>query len=573
MSASIVAIYSGAARPEIFGTTPGRTGFRRAAWEGPAQVTETGIVGDELADPRRLGRANHAVYLFNQVHYAFFEQVLNKSLPGACFAENLTYEGPDETEFRIGDRLAVGDVILRITTPRVPCYKLRHFLDAPQGFPAAFSATGKTGFYASVEQTGEVRTGDALCLIGTDPRNATVAELNEALTGFTLDPALVGRVLASPDLLPGAADQIRERMARFRPELSVQPLSGRIVGHALLAPDTAAIDIEVLNGQTPEWAPGQFITLGHSAGAGALYRCYSLISGPTASDPATPFSIAVRASEGTTRETSLSRRLVDGEVLGEGVTVYPPSGEFLLSDDCTVPRVYIAGGIGITPILAHLRALFRTTVSPKVHLVYVARTGEVAVFAEELAQMAAASEEFSFELWLTAEVGTASRHGRPDFADLVRNLPDPAEVYVCGPVAMIEELRRAYGATGRPNARLHFEMFEPPATDGEAAVDSAKIRIAGTGVEGLWTTEDGTLLNWVETRTGFRPPAACRSGLCRTCEATLDQGVVVYPSGIAAPAPGRVLLCCGRPGSGTLEVGLPAGTACSRTLEEQETPA
>lgn len=569
MPARITAVYSGAARIEDFGAITGQTGYRRSAWDGPAPVTAFGIVGDELADSRRLGRANHAVYLFNRSHYAVFGWVLKRDLPPAAFAENLAYEGPDETEFRIGDRLAVGDVILRITTPRVPCYKLRHFLDAPQGFPAMFSASGKTGFYASVERAGEIRAGDALRLVGTDARNATVAELNEILTGFTLDPALVERVLDSPDLLPGAAELIRERMARYRPELANHPLAGRIVRQHPVTQDTALVEIEISGGTAPGWKPGQFITLGHGAGAEALYRCYSLISGPSAEDPAAPYAIAVRAGAGASPDTSLSKRLVSGGMTGAGVTIYPPSGDFLLPGEITAPHVYIAGGIGITPVLAHLRALAGVAALPDLHLVYVARSREAAVFAEELAQIASTRREITFELWLTAEHGG----DRPDLAGLVEGLPEGAEIYVCGPLGMIEEVRRVYGSGGRPPARLHFELFDPPAAGEDAAMaDSADIRIAGTGIAAPWEPSDGSLLDWMLSRTGFRPPAACRSGLCRTCETALEKGVVVYPPGITVPGPGRVLLCCGRPGSAHVEVGLPAGTARIGAPDEQETP-
>lgn len=574
MSATIVGIYSGGIRLEDFGWSAGETGYRRESRKGSVLITTTGIAGDELADSRKLGRENHALYLFNRAHYAVFEERLGQHLEESAFAENITYQGPDETELRIGDLLAIGEVVLKITTPRVPCYKLRHFLGAPQGFPAEFSATGKTGFYASVESTGNIRVGAEILRIKTDRRNATVAELNEALAGFEMDPALVTRVLESPDLLPGAADIIRERLARYRPSLAAAPLTGRIASRKIIATDTAELTIEMPEGTMPDWQPGQFITIGHGQGGSVLYRCYSLISGPSAKAPGSPYVIAVRSGVDGSRGSSLSRRLVLDDVTGDSITVFPPSGQFLLPENQEAPLLYIAGGIGITPILAHLRAQYSQARAQDIRLIYVARSQPSAAFDNELFRMAQSQQGFDYELWLTGEDQPTlphHRHGRPDLARQIEALSDQTETYVCGPVSMIEQVRRAHAAASRPNAHLHFELFEALTAEGaEASAEHADIRIAGTEAAGSWTRESGTLLNWIETNTGFRPPASCRSGLCRTCEAALDQGVVVYPDGISAPGPGRVLLCCGRPGSATIEVGLPAGTLHNRRPEKEE---
>jgi ferredoxin-NADP reductase/MOSC domain-containing protein YiiM len=577
MSATIVGIFSGGIRLEDFGWSTGKTGYRRESKDGEVAITKTGIAGDDLADSRRLGREIHALYLFNRAHYDTFEERLGRHLEMSAFAENITYDGPDETELRVGDLLAADDVVLKITTPRIPCFKLRHFLGAPQGFPAEFSATGKTGFYTSVERTGSIRVGTELRRIKTDRRNVTIAELNEAMAGFTMDPALVTRVLGSPDLLPGAAEIIRERMARYRPDLAAAPLTGRIADRRIIAADTAEISIELPEGAAPAWQPGQFITIGHRQAETVLYRCYSLISGPSPKKPRAPFQVAVRPGLDATPATSLSHRLVHDDVAGDGVTVFPPSGDFLPPQGQQAPRLYIAGGIGITPILAHLRALALHRIAADIRLIYVARGVDSAVFDDELTRLAQSQIGFDYELWLTGVDQAALPHhrsGRPDLAKRIDALSDQTEIYVCGPVSMIEQVRKAYAVTDRPNTRLHFELFEAPAAEGaSASAESADIRISGTEFFGHWTRKDGTLLDWIEMKTDFRPPAACRSGLCRTCETTLEKGVVVYPQGISAPEPGRVLLCCGRPGSPTIEVGLPAGTHHNRTSDKKERTA
>ena len=577
MTYRIIGVYSGRSRPAVFESEERNTAYQRSAWDGPAPVTVNGIEDDELADSRRLGRRNHALYLFSRAHYQTFGKMLGRELPEAAFAENIAYDGPDETELRIGDVLSVGDVTVRITTPRVPCYKLRHFLNAPQGFPPQFSATGKTGFYVSVLNTGLIRAGDEIQRISTDAANVTVAELNEAMTGFTLEPDLIERVLGSPDLLPGAAEIIRERIARYRPEIAVGPGQGRITNRTNLSPDTAVIEIHLEDSRKPDWQPGQFITLGLPDSSGSCgYRCYSLIAGPSAANPDAPYSVAVRATDSADPDASVSTRLVRSDVIGREVVVYPPSGDFTLPDGLVSQIVFLAGGIGITPILSQLRSLLKGPPGPDVLLIYVSKTQESAVFADELARLAASRDDFEFELWLTGGSGYQGpeyQKGRPDIDSLIQRTSESSHIYVCGPIGMIEAARQSFAATGRPNTSLHFELFEAPPRDGDTKTpEMARIILSGADIDAEWVPGDGTLLEWIEAHSAFRPPAACRSGLCRTCQTTLDKGTVVYPAGIASPEPGSVLLCCARPSSEIVEVGLPAGTERRLAPEKQELP-
>ncbi|GAB5374137.1 MAG: hypothetical protein AcusKO_05990 [Acuticoccus sp.] len=110
--------------------------------------------------------------------------------------------------------------------------------------------------------------------------------------------------------------------------------------------------------------------------------------------------------------------------------------------------------------------------------------------------------------------------------------------------------------------RIHYELFDARGAGGEsaAAVATVTVRLPDAGIAGEWARADGSLLDWIVARSPYRPPAACRSGLCRTCMATLAQGAVAYPAGIAAPGHGRVLLCCAQPASDDVAITLPAGT-------------
>ena len=89
----------------------------------------------------------------------------------------MTTEGILESDLWIGDRLIIGDVILQVTEPRHPCFKL----NAKLGFSHASKVmiqSGFSGFYLRVVQTGQLCAGDPIALVA-GPREVALAWLNE----------------------------------------------------------------------------------------------------------------------------------------------------------------------------------------------------------------------------------------------------------------------------------------------------------------------------------------------------------------------------------------------------------
>jgi ferredoxin-NADP reductase/MOSC domain-containing protein YiiM len=560
MTAKILSLMTGRLRREIFASGPRESGYVRDGTHPCLRLTRTGPEGDEIADPRGLGRENHALYLFNDAHRAFFAKMLGRDLVPGSFGENVLYEGPDETQMRIGDILTLGACEVQLTTSRIPCFKLRHYLGVDQGFPAKFSATGRTGVYARVLREGVVHAEDAISVAQSDPANATISELNTVLTRFDAAPETVARVLASPDLLPDAATLITKRLALYQPELLAGPVATQVSGWTRLSDDTAVLEIDAAGAAGFDWRPGQFVTLGVADANGTWrYRCYSLISGP----PEGRLTVAVRRDVGADPAISVSAQIVGGDMTGANVKIYQPAGDFL-APEIGEKRLYIAGGIGITPILSHLRALPEYTGTS---VLYIACDADAAVFDVELRD-ASRQGKFAYELHLT------SGAGRPDLDARLRAADPEAQVFVCGPIGLIRQVRTLWASLGRPNARLHFELFEPEvAQDDDNSVAQSSVDIPALGISGQWRREHGSLLDWIETETLLRPPAACRSGLCRTCLAMLEQGTVRYPVGIVPPGGSGVLLCCARPASGAVSIRLPEDTPTEtpQTTTQKET--
>lgn len=570
MKNQVVDVFSGGIRTENFKSGVLPTGYLRSEVDGAIEVTKSGINGDELALKRALGRENHALYLFNSAHYAFYEEHLGRRIQPGMFAENITYAGQDETELRIGDVLKIGTVTIALTTPRVPCFKLSHFLQAQQSFPTFFSETGKTGAYARVIETGELKAGDAITLVSTNTENATISELNEALTGFSFDPDVIDKVLASPDLLPHAAKIICDRIDVFSSgSVGLSSVPAVIQGRSQIAHNTSTI--KIWTSSEMSWQPGHFISIGIKGSDGAKHhRCYSLINCEATRTGGTELEIAVRNDAKSQEQLSISSHLVEGAIDGLDIDLYPPSGDFTPPKGKTTPRLYIAGGIGITPILAHLR--FLKDDAPT-RLIYICRNRDAAVFLEEIDAIANKKRNLQFELWLTRDdhLDGASL-GRPDLKEIFGRLEASTETFVCGPVGLIEAAKQLHNEAGRDAGKLHYELFELPKMSigtQDPAIESQLI-IEPKHLVGKWTTQGQTLLDWIEANTPYRPPAACRSGLCRTCQAQLEVGTVTYPAGINPPAHGKVLLCCARPVTDQLVIRLPesAMTAIHRSKAE-----
>lgn len=148
--------------------------------KGNVLVSHQGLAGDQQVDLKNHGGEHKAVYAFSKNHYDYWRKTLNK--PELCFGqfgENLTISDLDEASLCIGDRLQMGDCILEITQPRVPCFKLGIALDLAE-MPKLFVQHGATGIYFRVIKTGRISNNDAVKRIYHHPTQLSVQTLFKA---------------------------------------------------------------------------------------------------------------------------------------------------------------------------------------------------------------------------------------------------------------------------------------------------------------------------------------------------------------------------------------------------------
>jgi phthalate 4,5-dioxygenase reductase component len=252
-------------------------------------------------------------------------------------------------------------------------------------------------------------------------------------------------------------------------------------------------------GELPEFLPGAHISVRAPNG---LIRKYSLCNDPGERDR---FVIAVlREPNGRGGSTSM----VDDVKAGDEILVTAPRNDFPLVVS-PAGYTFIAGGIGITPILSMMRYL-KSNAGPKFRLYYCTRAKENTAFHDELS-----APEFRGQVVMHHDGGDLG-----NVLDLWPVLENPkGHVYCCGPRRLMDSVR---DMTGHWNAsQVHFEAF----SDAEVHKPTdrpfrVKLARAGAVVE---VPADKTILETIRA-AGHDAPSSCESGTCGTCKTKLLAG-------------------------------------------------
>ena len=225
-------------------------------------------------------------------------------------------------------------------------------------------------------------------------------------------------------------------------------------------------------------------------------RSYSLTGAP---DPHA-WRIAVKRMDDGRGGSMAMWRLTAGDRL----MVSEPQNFFPL--DLTAPGyLLVAGGIGITPLVGiaqRLAAHARSTGVP-VRMLYGARS------ADELVFEAALHNAFD---GLPDALQTFTGRAPIDFAREIAALAPRAQLYTCGPVPMLEAIKRAWGTAGRPIADLRFETF---GSSGRLPTQPFRLKLPRHGVD-IIVPSDTTLMDALE-QAGVPMIYDCRRGECGLC--------------------------------------------------------
>jgi phthalate 4,5-dioxygenase reductase subunit len=254
-------------------------------------------------------------------------------------------------------------------------------------------------------------------------------------------------------------------------------------------------------GELPAFTPGAHLQVRVPGGE---LRRYSLANAPEETDR---YVIAVKR-EASGRGGSIS--LVDQTKEGDTLLVSAPRNDFELAGNPT-SYLFIAGGIGITPIRSMMQHLMNTGGKP-FKLIYLSRSPEMTAFRDELTAPQ-----------MRGKVTVHHDHGDPDRSlDLWPLLEKPkgAHLYCCGPRPLMEAVRDMTGHWS--TAAVHFEDFGAGKAARAAEDHPFLVRLAKRGD----TVEIPAGKSILETLrdTGCQIPSSCESGTCGSCRVGLVAG-------------------------------------------------
>lgn len=207
----LISVNVGRPREVIWKETQVSTAIFKSPVEGPVELKRLNLRGDEQADLSVHGGPNKAIYGYPSEHYAYWHRELPQAdLPWGAFGENLTTEGLFEDSLHIGDRLRIGSAILRVTQPRVPCYKLTIRFDRDDMIKR-FIRSNTSGFYFAVVEEGQLAAGDNIEIVHRDPAAISVSDINHLYYKKSHSEDLLQRVVHLEALPEDWRDYLRQR--------------------------------------------------------------------------------------------------------------------------------------------------------------------------------------------------------------------------------------------------------------------------------------------------------------------------------------------------------------------------
>lgn len=282
--------------------------------------------------------------------------------------------------------------------------------------------------------------------------------------------------------------------------VSRQVAASGVVSFTLARPDRTPL---------PGWEPGAHIDLFLPSGD---VRQYSLCS-----DPAEPtWRIAVlREADGRGGSRWIDDELHEGDTL----TAAGPRSHFAFDSGATSPAVLIAGGIGVTPILAMARAAAESGRPYTLH--YAGHNGRMA-FVDEL--RARHGDRLMLHV---SESGT-----RMDLASIAdAAAADGAELVCCGPTRLLDAVTVE---ADRRRIPLTVEHFEPAELTAPVWDQSFEVELALSGVT-VEVGPDESVLQAIEN-AGVLVLSSCTEGTCGTCETPVLEGEIDHRDSILTPA-------------------------------------
>lgn len=191
-----------------------KTGIFKEPVSGRTMMRRLNLDGDGQGDLTVHGGIHKAVYIYPAEHYNYWKQELGRDdLTYGKFGENLTVEGILEDTVHIGDVFRIGEALVEVSQPRVPCFKLGIKMGNPQ-IVKPFLESGRVGFYVRVLEEGGVGPGDAIERTKIGEGQMTVKEIVHLRHFDNTNAAAAEKAANLPALTPSWRDSFEEILVK-----------------------------------------------------------------------------------------------------------------------------------------------------------------------------------------------------------------------------------------------------------------------------------------------------------------------------------------------------------------------
>ena len=308
--------------------------------------------------------------------------------------------------------------------------------------------------------------------------------------------------------------------------------------------------------------PGQYLVISRVIDGKKVNRPYTISSSPTQPDYC---EITVKREE----KGLVSRHLHDTLREGEIINLSAPTGRFIFDGTQAPSVVLIAGGVGITPLMAIARYLTDKNWKGDIYFAYAAKTPTDIIYRTELEDLKARYPNLHLHITLSRAEGSdwTGYKGRVSAEFLMRCIPELSTrlVYICGPDAMMTTTIQVLKDLGVPAEQIKSEEFVPAKHAELAPADAGKTCVVAPEVlpddgtvpkllfkrsaKSVALAPDKSLLEIAE-EAGVNIDFECRSGICGRCKTRLLGGCVMMETQDALTAEDKsknmILMCQAR---------------------------
>jgi MOSC domain-containing protein YiiM len=208
-NARIVSVNVGGVREAWWNNELVKTGIFKFPVDHPIAVRGGILEGDEQADRTVHGGADKAIYAYALEDYRWWASELGRDLQSGNFGENLTTEGIAVSDALIGECWVIGNAVLEVAQPRLPCYKLAMRMNDAV-FPRRFARALRTGAYLRIVAEGEIGPGDPVRILSRpSEHDVSVRDLANI---YLFDRAHVSKLADVPQLSSDWRDWALEQL-------------------------------------------------------------------------------------------------------------------------------------------------------------------------------------------------------------------------------------------------------------------------------------------------------------------------------------------------------------------------